>query len=144
MQEHGAAVEDSYSGSLDCGAVVVGRGVVVEGLCALHSCRNLRQRKKNGNGGAVQQTYDEGRSWDGSAVSQLLVAKMMDVRSGGLKRLLAGEGGCYMHRDSGMTVMMVVWLRERERISYSGATVNATEDRLWAFGGRCFLEGDKP
>ncbi|KAJ1436569.1 stAR-related lipid transfer protein 13 isoform X3 [Sesbania bispinosa] len=33
---------------------------------------------------------------------------------GGLKRLLVGEGICYMHKGSGMTVMMAVWLRERK------------------------------
>ncbi|KAJ1436571.1 GNAT family N-acetyltransferase [Sesbania bispinosa] len=67
-----------------------------------------------------------------------------DGCDGGLKRLLVSEGMCYMHRGSGMTVMMAVWLHERERHSCGGATVNATGDRFGADGGRSFLERDKP
>ncbi|KAJ1431349.1 DUF190 domain-containing protein [Sesbania bispinosa] len=61
-----------------------------------------------------------------------------------LSGLFNGEGRHYMHRGSGMTVMMAVWLYERKRHSYGGATVIATGDRLGVDGGHWFLEGDKP
>ncbi|KAJ1418546.1 PAS domain S-box protein [Sesbania bispinosa] len=60
---------------------------------------------------------------------------------GGLKRLFVGEGICYMHKGRDMTVMMVMWMREREQHSCGDEAVNATGDWFVADGDRSFLRG---
>ncbi|KAJ1418545.1 putative prosaposin receptor GPR37L1-like [Sesbania bispinosa] len=117
MQEHGAAVEDNYSDSLDGGvgerlSLTVARDWLpgrrwLHAQCAmeLQPLQMVKDCSRNSDGGdGCSRTEYEARG-----------AERHGGRcDGGLKCLFVGEGICYMHRGNDMTVMIAVWLRERE------------------------------